>query len=187
MSKMNINEDYNKVVNYIRTYKVSMMVATKKFDINYTSFSNWTRKQKHLQEEIRKIKIEATRQKYETAINLILNETITITESARRVGVNKDVLCNYIQKNKSEKIKKQIKYKIERARIINKKPYKRKEKIKSKKTKKTESEVLRMFLEQDKNKPIRINYMLDVLIENNIETPRIMFTKILEKKGYKII
>ena len=80
MSKMNINEDYNKVVNYIRTYKVSMMVATKKFDINYTSFSNWTRKQKKLHQELRKIKIEATKEKYERAIQLIINETITITD-----------------------------------------------------------------------------------------------------------
>ena len=187
MENMNMNEEYKQVVEYIRTYKVSMMVATKKFNVRYTTFSNWTRKQKDLKEELRQIKINATKEKYERAIRLILEETITITESARRVGVNKDVLCNYIQKNKNEHIKRQIKYKIEKARIMNKKPYRKKIKNKSSKTKKTESEVLRIFLQQDKNKPIRINYMLDILIENNIDTPRFMFTKILEKKGYKII
>lgn len=174
---------FNEIVDYIRENKISVAKATEIYKVNYTTFLTWTKEQSGLREELRRIKVEETKNKYERAVQYILDEKITLTEASKKAEVNKDVLSTYISKNKSTEERKIIKNILNCAKS---KVYD--EKIRNTNKKMSDKEVLiEMIKTADKHKNIDSLKMLELLIENDIETPRIAYTRVLEKKGYKVI
>lgn len=177
-------KEYKFVVLEVFRLKLPMRVVCSKYDVNYPCFLNWVNKNPKLKYEMKELVKNEYIKTLEETVKVILEKEISIVDACKITNASYYSFQKYLKKldkNKKNKIKKITDARrSEKVKVTNKK----------RKTSLRIKNINSMIYEIEaisKDKKIYASDMLNILIDKQIETPRIYFTNKLKEMGYKII